>query len=97
MAWDESKHPRVPKGNSSGGEFTKRTGYSSTENTVDKIVRLVSTNPFTLDNDVRIIDKDAIPQNHREFTNAKSVDDFFFYDDEHRGLLAKRNSSCIEL
>ena len=30
---------------------------------------------------------------HRTFTDVKSVDDFFFYDDEKRGLLAKRNSS----
>ena len=29
----------------------------------------------------------------RELTDAKSVDDFFFYDDEKRGLLAKKNSS----
>lgn len=30
---------------------------------------------------------------HRSFETKKDVDDFFFYDDEHRGLLAKRNSA----
>lgn len=30
---------------------------------------------------------------HRTFTDKKSVNDFFFYDDERRGLLVKRNST----
>ena len=30
---------------------------------------------------------------YKEFTDKKSVDDFFLYDDEKRGLLAKKNSS----
>jgi hypothetical protein len=30
---------------------------------------------------------------HRSLEAKKDVDDFFFYDDERRGLLAKRNSS----
>ena len=80
MKWDESKHPRVPAGNSNGGEFASNggelssRGYSSTESDVSKITK-------------------AVKPSHRELTDAKSVDDFFFYDDEHRGLLAKRNSS----
>ena len=30
MAWDESKHPRVPKGSPSGGEFTSKGSTQST-------------------------------------------------------------------
>lgn len=42
MAWDESKHPRVPQGNRNGGEFTKRAGYSSTESDVAKITKAIN-------------------------------------------------------
>lgn len=39
--WDESKHPRVPKGYPNGGQFKPR-GYSSLESEVEKISRRVN-------------------------------------------------------
>ncbi|MBQ8720223.1 MAG: hypothetical protein IJY65_04245 [Clostridia bacterium] len=40
MAWDESKHPRIPKGNKGGGRFDFKKGYSSTTGIIQKIIRI---------------------------------------------------------
>ena len=39
MKWDESKHPRVPKGNRAGGRFAPKRGYSSATGIISRILR----------------------------------------------------------
>lgn len=36
--WDESKHPRVPKGNRDGGRFAPKRGYSSATGIISRIL-----------------------------------------------------------
>ena len=38
MKWDESKHPRVPKGNRAGGRFAPKRGYSSATGIISRIL-----------------------------------------------------------
>lgn len=76
--WDETKHPRVPKGNPNGGQFTKGDEFA-------KAMKKYSSPSETTPS--------PSTSKHREFTDAKSVDDFFLYDDDRRGILAKKTSA----
>ncbi|MBQ8689462.1 MAG: hypothetical protein IJ515_03770 [Clostridia bacterium] len=97
MAWDESKHPRKKE----NGRFDKKDGSSSSAYTdgvnarIAEAKRLGIPVPLNADgsvDDLRLQEDISKAKQFRTFTDQKSVDEFFLYDNDKRGLLAKRNS-----